>query len=211
MKKFKIYDTAYELEDSPSGPAEAFGYRNEFVDEVPKGARSVGYVTIDDGSVVECFQKKSILPIVISLVLLVVGGVVALFLLYQKDDIAIGGVTLKTNVDKNVITFNGIMKAEAGMCEINFVNGEYESTLEVIGEGVSVAPMTLEPGQAVPEVPITVDTEDSVVEVLIRVTSVNDVAEFNALVEIPENNNQYDTSEGVHGYFEKELIIDENQ
>lgn len=211
MKQYKIYGTPYELEDSTDEGIDSYAVSGELVDDEPKG-KLLGYVEMEDGSIVACYKKKS-LVIPMLLILSALAGVVIivyfLVLPMLEKDVAIGGTMLKTDVGTNVVTFNGIMRASAGQVDVRFVNGNEPATIQVTGEGVTTETIYVEPGDSLEYVPVTVNTEESVVEVTVNINSNGTLSTFSALVEIPDNNTDYDPTEGLNSYFEKEMVVDE--
>lgn len=211
MKQYKIYGMPYDIYESTDEGIDSYAVKGELVDDEPNG-KFLGYVKMEDGSIVACYKKKSLL-LPISLILLLVlgiGAVVYFFVLpmFEKE-VAIGGTMLKTDVGTNVVTFNGIMSASSGQMDVRFVNGNEPATVQVTGDGVSTETISIEPGDSLEYIPVEVTTTDSVVEVTVNVTSNGTLSTFNALVEIPGNNTDYDPTEGLNSYFEKEMVVDE--
>lgn len=213
MKTYSIYGTKYELSPVTDEPVDAYAYKGELVDDEPENGKVVGVVLTEDGSLVQCYVGGSKIPLLASLFIgCLIVTIGAYFLFFRHtDDITIGGTFLQPSVNKDVVTFNGIMSANNGVCSIDFVNGEYEATVEIIGDEVYSEPITLQPGEVLQDIPVFMDTEESVTEVRIRISSEGDVAEFEALVEIPANANPYEHSNTLEGYFQGEVILNENQ
>lgn len=213
MKTYKIYGTSYELVDAPDEPCDSYAVKGELVDDPPEKGKLVGYVEMEDGSFVECYKGKSKLPLILSilLILAIAGGVTYYFLfLYKPQPVAIGGTMLQTEVEKNIITFNGIMSANNEQLDVRFVNGDYAATIEVTGEGIETGAIDVEPNTSVTYIPVTVKTDENAVEVQVNIKSNGVTSSFNAIVEIPDNQNEYDDAEGLNGYFSKELILEED-
>lgn len=211
MKKFKIYGQSYELTEDIESSIDSYAYKGELVEEEPKG-KHIGYVTMEDGSIVDCYKSTgtTLLVLIALTVMLIIGVVVYLFILPMfKKEVAIGGTMLRTDVGKNIVTFNGIMAYDSGMLDVRFLNGDVPATIQVEGDGLITEPILVEPGEYIDQIPVNITTEDGVVEVKVRINSNGDVSEFNALVEVPDNMTPYDPSDGLHSYFEKELILDE--
>ena len=213
MRIIKIYGEKYIVDSEPADAIDCYFYKGELVDEAPGNAKLLGYVTMEDGSVVECYKPKSKLLAILLILLLIasVGYGVYYYLFLYEPDVAIGGTMLETNVNKDVITFNGIMSKSNDTVNLEFVNGKYPATVEIVGEGVTCEPISLEPNQQLLDIPVFIDTTENVVEVAVKVSSEGDTAEFNAIIEVPENNNSYTTSEGLSGYFEREVIFSESE
>lgn len=212
MHKVKLYGESYDLENESDSPVDMYYYKGELVDDEPEKGRYIGNITLDDGTLVGCYKARSKLPVILIIlvtILGVAGGLLYYFLFYHPD-VAIGGTMLEVDVDKNVITFNGIPALQGDTVDIRFVNGELPATVEIVGEGVTSEVLQLEPYEAVVDMPVSVSTQDNVVEATVRVTSGTAVSEFPIILEIPDNNNDYSTMDGVNGYFDKELIINED-
>lgn len=210
MSKFKIYGVPYELAPEADGPIDSYGYGGELVDDEPKG-KCVGYVTMEDGSVVACYRSINILLIILPLVVLVATAVFAVIFILPilHKDVTTGGTMLEIDVGKNVVTFNGIMEADSDELDVRFLNGDEHATITVEGDGVVTEEVQVEPNEFIEKIPVTVTSSDSVVEVKVRIKSNETINEFNALVEIPANGTPYDPNSGLNGYFSKELILDE--
>lgn len=212
MKTYKIYGTSYPLSPTSDTPCDSYAYKGELLDDPPAKGKSLGFIEMDDGSVVECYKGKSKLPLILGIIVLLaaIAGAAYYFLVIRKPEVAIGGTMLSTSVEKDIITFNGIMAASDGQLDVRFVNGDYPATIEVSGEGIKTDVVSVAEGEAVTYIPVTVDTKENAVEVHVRITSNGTTSAFNAIVEIPDNMNEYDTSEGLNGYFSKELILEED-
>lgn len=207
MKTFKIYGVNYPLEESSSEPCDCYGFRNQLVDDVP-GGKLVGYVRMEDGSVVECYKKFNILTILIPIIiaLLAIAGIVVFLLFFQPKDVKLPGNIVKVGDDKNVVTYNGYMGIADGSLSIKFTNGNYPCTVQVKGEGFESKPVSLQPGEYLESVPAQFVTEDGVIEATIVIQTDTSTQEFPVIVEIPDNLNDNDSVEGLEGYFEKEEI-----
>lgn len=211
MKTYSIYGTPYELRDGDSEPIDSYAYKGELLDDMPTKGKYLGVITMDDGTVVECYGKSSkVIIIIITLLLVIAAAVAAFFIFSKKDEIAIGGTFLSPSVNKNIVTFNGIMSAnsESGMCQIDFVNGDYEATIQLVGDDISSDKITVAPNEVVREIPVTINTKSNVAEVLLRVESEGDTGEFESLVEVPDNDDDdYGDPEEIAGLFSGELIL----
>lgn len=211
MKQYKIYGTAYELMDMTDEAIDSYAISGELVDDEPNG-KFLGYVELEDGSIVSCYKKKNLLLPIFGLIILLGAAAAAVYFfvlpMFEKE-VAIGGTMLQTDVGTNVVTFNGIMRASDGNIDIRFINGNEPATIQITGEGVLTEIVSVEPGESVEYIPVVVETADSVAEVTVNINSNGTMSTFNALVEIPDNNTDYDPTEGLNSYFEKELVIDE--
>lgn len=211
MKQYKIYGTPYQLLDFVDEGIDSYALSGDLVDDEPKG-KPLGYVVMEDGSVVACYKKRSkVLPIL--LILIAVTGIAAIVYFFVlpmfKKEVAIGGTMLQTDVGTNMVTFNGIMSASNGQIDVRFVNGNEPATVQVTGEGVATEEITVDPGDSLEYIPVTISTDSSVAEVTVNINSNGTLSTFNALVEIPDNNTDYDPTEGLNSYFEKEMVVDE--
>lgn len=211
MKTYKIYGSVYELTDVVSDAIDSYAIHGELVEEEPAGVL-VGYAEMEDGSVVACYKRKNmILPILLLLIIVAaIGAIVYFFILPMfEEEVAVGGTMLQTDVGSNVVTFNGIMQASDGMVDVRFVNGNKPATISVSGEGVVSDTVSVDAGDSIDSIPVTLDTNRSVVEVTVTINSDGTDSTFNALVEIPDNNNDYDPEGGLSGYFDKETVVNE--
>lgn len=211
MKQYKIYGVSYELGDTAEDAIDSYAYKGELFDEEPSGI-FVGYVTMEDGSVVACYKKKSkllaIILLIVALAAITVAAYEFVLPMFQKE-VAIGGTMLQVDTGTNVVVFNGIMQCSDGQIDVRFVNGKTPATIQVSGDGVETQEYSVDPEESVEFIPVTITTNRSVVEVKVRINSDGTVSEFNALAEIPDNNTDYDPMDGLSSYFEKELILDE--
>ena len=70
MKEYKIYGESYPLKATTRHPVDSYARGGELVDDPPKG-KILGYVEMDDGSIIECHKKTNFVPLLISLIVLV--------------------------------------------------------------------------------------------------------------------------------------------
>jgi len=211
LKKYKIYGSAYGLTDEAPDAIDSYAVGGELVDDEPTGTL-LGYAEMEDGSIVACYKKKSMLMFLpLGLLLIAVAGALVYFLILPmfEKEVAVGGTMLQTDVGTNIVTFNGIMSVSDGTVDVRFVNGNKPATIQIKGDGVVSDTVSVEAGDSVDNIPITVTTDRSVVEVTITVNSDGTNSTFNALVEVPDNNNDYDPESGLNSYFEKEVVVDE--
>lgn len=208
-KSFKLYGTNYELSPTSSVPADCYGYKGAMVDDVPKGAKMVGYITTKDSSVVECYKKfnKLIVVIPIVLVALIVGAIVLYYMKFQKKDVEIfNGLLVKTGDDTNVVSYNGFMSVFNGSVDITFTNGDTPATIYLVGEGITCEPVTLEPGETLDELPITYDTDEGLVQVELVIKTETSETKQNVLIEVPENNTPNSPDKGLDGFWRGEAV-----
>ena len=207
MKTFKIYGIDYPLEETTSVPCDSYGFKNQLTDDLPRG-KMVGYVHMEDGSVIECYKKFNIMIILLPILLvLLVGAVIFCYLwFFQPKDVELPGDIVKVGTDNNIVKYNGYMAVKDGSLSIKFTNGDYPCTVQVVGEGLESKPTTLEPGQYLESVPAQFTTEYGVIEANIIITTDTSKQEFPVVVEVPDNLNGNDNREGLEGYFEGEEI-----
>lgn len=207
MKKYKIYGTPYVVMPTTKEPADSYAYRGKLVDDIPKG-KVIGYVTMDDGSVIEVYKKFPIAVILVPLLLLILA--VAAFLVYllvaQPKDVAIGGDFIKIGDDNNIVTYNGVPSVRDGNLSIQYTNGDYPATIKVEGEGVVSQEVPVEAGQFIDVIPCKFTTEDGVVEATITVKTSTSTQSFPIVVEIPDNLNGNDVHGGQEGYWSGEQV-----
>lgn len=213
MKTFKIYDEVFDLMESTDQAPDAYGFRGKLLEDKPKG-KVIGYVLMRDGSLIECYKRFNILVVLVSVLLiaLVVAAVLGYFVFMQPKDVEspIGGFKIKTGDDNNVVSYNGFMALRDGAISVNFQNGDYQATIQVIGEGIDSDPITIEPGGFVESVPATYDTDDGVVNAKIVITTDTSDIEQEVVVEIPENNTPDSPDSGLEGYWKGEAIYGPN-
>lgn len=207
MKTFKIYGEPYTLQDTVDVAIDGYAYKGQVTDEMPRG-KSVGYVQMSDGSVVECY--KSFNPLVIVAPVLaasVVGAGVFMFLMYgqPKDVVSTSGAEIKTGVDKNVVSYNGFSAIRDNSLLIDFQNGDYEATIQISGEGVDTEVITVAPGEYVPSVPVTFTTKDGLVDASITISTATSSISNEIVVEIPENTTP-NSNLGLEGNWRGEYI-----
>ena len=207
MITYTIYGTQYQIVDV-DGPIDGYAYKGEFVDDQPSKGKLVGTVMMEDGSVIECYKGSfPLIPVIIGVVAIVILAVVAYFLFFRKSDEPITGTFLSAKVDKNVVTFNGVMSARDGVCSIGFVNGDTEAIVEITGEDLSSEQVTLAPGEVLQDISIFTDSKEGVVSANLKVTCGDKSENFPVLVELPDNNNNYENTDEVHGVFSGEVIL----
>lgn len=208
MTSFKIYGEKYPLEESSSEAPDAYGFRNKLVDDVPSG-KSVGYVTMNDGSIIECYYKFNIFVVLLPIVVAVLIGVITLIYLIsfqEKDVVMPGGVVIKEGKDANVVSYNGFMAIEDGEISICFQNGSEKSVIKVVGKGIKTDPVTVEPNEYVASIPATFTTDAGVVKAKIVIETPTSTVENETVVEIPTNNTADSPESGLEGYWKGEYI-----
>ncbi|MCM1234398.1 MAG: hypothetical protein NC489_30220 [Ruminococcus flavefaciens] len=207
MQSFKIYGTKYTLNPTSKVPADTYAIKGQLADDQPKG-KLVGYVTMEDGSVVECYKKKKLFLILIPIILLIVGlagGAVYLFLIQPKDVVILGDI-IKIGSDNNIVTYNGFPSVRDGQLSIQFTNGDYPATIQIEGDGVKSKTIQVMPAEFVDFVPCEFTTEEGVVEATITIKTETSTQAFPIIVEIPDNLNANDKLNGLEGYWNGEQI-----
>lgn len=209
MKHFKIYDTSYELVDEAEDYVEdeAFGYKNEVVYERPRG-KSVGYVTMEDGSTVECFKSFNIAVVIIPLavVLVAIIGILIYMFVLQPKDVYVGDTPVRVCDDANSVSYNGFMALRDGSLTVDFQNGGLPCTIQVIGDGISSDKVSVAAGEYVATVPATFDTDDAVINGKIAITTETSNSEVEVVIEVPENNTPNSTESSMDGFWDGEYI-----
>lgn len=211
MKTFQLFGTKYELSPTSSEPPEAYGFRNSIVDDQPKGKR-VGYVTMEDGSVIECYTKFNPLIIIIPILVIVLcAGAVGAYLWFgqPKDVVGPDGEPLKEGEDNNVVMYNGFTSIKDGQLNIDFTNGSQQATIHIEGDGISVEDVVVEPDQYIASVPATFTSEEGIVQATMTVSTDTSSNELELVVEIPENNLPDSYPEGMDSYWKGEFIYGE--
>lgn len=206
-KTFKIYDEQYELYAQTSEVVSGYGFRNEIVDE-PPGGKFVGYVTLEDGSIIQCFKKFNPLPIIIIVILFVaICGAGAYYIFkVQPKDVVVNDNDVKTGTDHDVITYNGFMSLTESAVDIALENGSEQATVTIVGDGVKSDPATVEPHGTLDVLHVTYDTDAAVVNATIKVTTATSTYEQPVTIEIPENDTMYSPDSGLDNYWRGETI-----
>lgn len=209
MKKYKFsFGSVYELSDEPA-VADTYALNGSLIDTPPRKAKLVGYAHLEDGSCVECYKKTSplifIVPMAIVLTILV--GVILYILFGKGQNIAIGDAVLKINSGNSTIVFNGIPSYSDGAVDLRFVNGNEPMTITIEGDGIECTPVTLEPKQELYDFPLQITSDADIVVATLKCTTDTSEASYEIILEVPENMNDY--TEGISGYFNGEVIINE--
>lgn len=207
MKSYKLYGTKYELSPTSDQAPDAYAVKGDLVYEVPKG-KMLGYITMEDDSVIECYKQFNPMTVIIPLIILLVGGIAvfAYFRFLQPKDAAVGDFVIKQSDDTNVVSYNGFMAISDGNLSVNFTNGDYVCTITVEGEGISCNSYTVQPGEFVASIPATFTTEDGLVMAKIVMQTETSTVEQDVVVEIPENNTPNSPDSGLEGYWKGEYV-----
>ena len=207
MKTFKIYGVAYDLEPTSAVAPDAYAVKGDLVDDIPKG-KKVGYVTMEDGSVVECYTKFNPMVVIIPAVILVLAfaAFITYLLFFQPKDASIGDMIIKQGSDENVVSYNGFMAIKDDSISVNFTNGDYTCTIRVEGDGISCEPYTVQPGEYVASIPATFTTESGLVQAKLITETETSRSEQDVVVEIPENNTADSPESGLEGYWKGEYV-----
>lgn len=206
-KKFKIYNESYDLEKSPEDVPSGYAFRNELFDE-PPGGKPVGYVTLEDGSVVQCFKKFNPLPLILLLLICLVACALAYYFLIvaQPKDVVINDTPVKEGTDHDVVTYNGFMSVNESAIDIYFQNGNVPATITVRGEGIKCEPVNVNPGELVEVMPITYDTDKAVINATLSITTSTSTYEQPVIIEVPENNTLASPESGLDNYWQGETV-----
>lgn len=212
MKKYKIYGNSYELQESVSEAPDCYAVKGELLDDLPKG-KFVGFVVMEDGSIVECYKKFNPLPIIILSIIAVlsVAAVLVYFLYLQPKDISIPFIDkedpVRVGTDNNFVEFDGFMEITSdNNLILNFTNGSEACTIKVYGEGVESSSITVEPYATVESIPVTFSAKDGVVATFIEITTPTSTNTYECVTEIPQNNTTGSADEGLAGYWKGEYI-----
>lgn len=209
MKQYKFsFGSICELSNEPA-VADSYALNGNLIDSPPRRAKLVGYAYLEDGSCVECYKKTNpvifIAPIVI--VLLAIIGIILYILFGKGQNVAIGDAILKINKGNSTIVFNGIPSYSNGSIDLRFVNGKEPMTITIEGDGIESTPVTLEPQQELYDFPLTIISEDDIIVATLKCTTDTSESSYEIILEVPENMNDY--TEGISGYFNGEVIINE--
>lgn len=207
MKTYKLYGDTYELDDTPQSQPDGYALKGELLDERPAKGKLLGYIAMDDGSVIECYKAFNPVPIVLVIILLVaiVAGVIVYFMLQPKDVVTDSGTTVKQGMDNNVVSYNGFMALRDDALQIDFQNGDYAADITISGEGVEAATYHIEPNQFVATIPATCTTDAGVVNAKVTITTATSTSTFDVVIEIPANNTP-DSPTGLEGNWKGEHI-----
>lgn len=207
MKEYKIYGESYPLKATTRHPVDSYARGGELVDEPPKG-KILGYVEMDDGSIIECHKKTNFVPLLIFLIVLIlaVAGVLVYLLFFQPKDVKLAGTIIKHGTDKDIVKYDGFMTLDDSGLRVSFQNGEIPAQIIVQGDGVQSQQVSVEPGQFIDYIPCKFTTKNGVVEAQISIMTETSKQDYNVVVEIPANNNGNDTQDGLTGLFDGEVV-----
>lgn len=188
MSSYKIYGTKYPLCKTCSTIPDAYAINGTLVDIQPAG-KKVGYVTMDDGSNIECYSKFNPLFVIVpTIVLFLVCAIVVGYLyFFQEKDSNIAGIPIKTGDDYNIVSYNGFMSKEDDSIIVNFQNGDYVSYITIKGEGIESETIRVEPNEYISKIPAKFSSSESVVQATIHIETDTSKIEEEVVVEIPEN------------------------
>lgn len=208
MRRFKIYGTSYEIDDSLMGHVpDAYGYKDDLVYEEPPG-KCVGFVQMEDGSVISCYKTFNplviIIPVAITFVIIIALLVYLIFL--QPKDVVINGAPVKIGDDVNSVSYNGFMALRDGNITVDFQNGNQACTIQIIGDGIDSEVVNVDAGVYVATVPATFITDAGVINGKIVITTDTSQTENEVVIEIPENNTPNSTEASMEGYWDGEYI-----
>ena len=208
--QYVIYGETYELQEVAAGVPDAYAVRGELVDDPPKG-KCVGYVTMEDGSLIQCYKRLNVIPIVASAAVLALVGVgvcLYLFVLQPKDVYLPGTDTvIKQGDDTNIITYNGFMSVTPdNQLDIHFANGSEVTTISISGEGIESTSWTLQPYETLEYLPVTYTTEYGLITATLSITTATSTAFNEVAIEIPDNNTPNSPAVSLDGYWKGEYI-----
>lgn len=202
MKTFKVYGVKYPLHPTTKVPPVSYAYKNELVDDVPKG-KSVGYITMEDSSVIECYKKFNIWIVLLPLLLILIGvGAFFAYLFFcQPKDIVILGNRIQIEEDNLIVTYNGFPSIEDNQLSIQYQNGSYPATILIEGEGIETHTTNVAEDMFVDSIPCKFTTDAGVVEATITIKTATSTQTFPIVVEIPDNLNPSEDTSGLEGYW----------
>lgn len=208
MKTYKIDGEAYELLTNVAEAPDAYSKKGKLLDDEPKG-KCLGYVCMDDGSIIKCFKSFNPLIVIIPVVAIMVA--VGSFLIYvnmQPKDFTIPGseIFVKQGDDQTVIKYNGFTSAKDGSLDLNFENGAEECTIKISGEGIEDIETVVAPYSKCEFVPITVTTDEGLVVATMTLTTASSTVTNEIAIEIPENYTPNSANGSLDGYWNGEYI-----
>lgn len=210
MKYFKIYDENYPLSPTSDEPADMYGWNNDLVEDKPKGAVVVGYVTMDDGSTIECYAKKSGSPAIAIIILVVclglVGFIVYFGFIYKGEGNPLGTL-VEVPVNQNIVHYDGYMRAQNGQLAVDFTNGEQESVIKITGDGIETQVVTIGANEHLDYIPVKVTSADGAIEATLHIKSGQTTVEYPVVVENGDATNENDLIDPGSGYWDKEEIF----
>lgn len=207
MKEYKIYGESYPLKATTKHPVDSYARGGVLVDDPPKG-KILGYVEMDDGSIIECHKKTNYLPLIVFLIVLVlvVASILVYLLFFQPKDVELAGTVIKHGTDNNIVKYDGFMTLDDSGLRVSYQNGDIPAQIIVHGDGVESQQVYVEPGQFIDYIPCKFTTKNGVVEAQISIMTETSKQDYNVVVEIPANNNGNDTQEGLTGLFDGEVV-----
>lgn len=214
MSEYTLFGESYELREIPEGQVDSYAIKGVLVDIQPSG-KFVGYITMDDGSIVECYNPKptAIIIGIIAAILVVVVGVIIYFLFLQPKDVVIPGndgvpVTIKQGDDNNIVSYNGFTSLKNDSIDINFQNGDYACTITVSGDGIESQSVHLEPGEFIASIPVTYTTDNGLVAATLTIITDTSTSNQEFVIEIPENNTPNSPENVLDDYWKGEFIYE---
>lgn len=210
MKTYKIDGEPYQLKAHCKDAPDAYSRRGKLLDDVPKG-KCIGYVIMDDGSVIECYKSFNWLIVIIPILLLllaVAGFLVYVFFMQDKDFTIPGSeVVIKEGEDQNIITYNGFTSADPDKgLDINFQNGSEECKITITGEGIEDVEYLAAPYSFTEFIPLNYTTDEGLVVATMTLTTATSTVTNEIAIEIPENYTPDSVKESLDGYWEGEHI-----
>lgn len=211
MKTYKLYGTKYALDKDIRGAVpDCFALNGNISYDKPEKGKCVGYVIMEEDSVVECYKTKNIIPfILIALVVVAAGGYFAFnsWVNSRCDDIMIGTL-VSEKVGGTSVVFNGIMSYDAsGAVDIRYVNGSDDVTLTLSGDGIEPTSVTVKAGEIVQSIPCTFTGDSNVVAATLTIDNAVQQSSFNVLIEKEDLTGT--EPQGLRGYFDNEVLFDE--
>lgn len=188
MKKYKIYDTLYDLSSTSPVAPDTYAFRNRLTDVKPR-AKFVGYVVMEDGSTIECYSKLRLAYVIIPIVALwALLSVVPMYLkFFQPKDAVIADFVIKQGVDKNIVSYNGFMSANDNFVNIFFTNGDEPCTIRITGDGISSDTISLGSNEFIESIPVAIESTDVIIEGKLVIQTATSSREESVVIEVPSN------------------------
>lgn len=141
----------------------------------PAKAKLIGYVTMRDGSLIECYYKFNVFPYACALLVIMVAVVLAtiLYVVNSKQDIFFGDKPIKVGDDFDLVQFNEFMQYNpyASKVDIYFKNGDLPVTIQLVGDGIESEPIEVEAGQTISTVNVRYTGKEQIVNAKLIIIS----------------------------------------
>lgn len=213
--QYKIYGDSYRLREAPGGKIDSYAVKNKLVD-IPPNGKCLGYVTMEDGSVIECYKAKPIALILCLIVAILAscGGVASYFLFFQPKDVVltpgvgddVTPIVVKQGEDNNVVKYNGFTSVSEDSVNLNFQNGDYPCSITISGEGIESETIQLQPGEFVDKVKVTYTTTEGLVPATLTIQTGTSTSTQAIVIEVPDNTTPNSPDGVLDDYWKGEFI-----